>query len=95
MSDYHSYNGTTLANSAYAITFSPNTVDSRPKTPSGLIVAQAAQTKAGWLPQVLVDKAIVWEGEPEEDGDAAVGAANARIVEAIKRMFQLVAPGQS
>lgn len=78
----------TVAGSSYGITVSPQQAEARPKTPSGLIVTQAVQTKDGWLGQVIVDKTIVWESAPAEAGDAAVGAANSRVVEVFKSMFQ-------
>jgi len=79
-----------VSGSSYGITFSPDTSETRPRTPSGLIVTQAVQTKDGWLGQVIVDKEIVWESEPGDGGEAAVGAANRRVVEAFRQMFQPV-----
>lgn len=89
------YSYGTLAGSSYGITISPTPADTRPKTPAGLIVTQAVQTRDGWLGQVIVDKQIVWESGPDEDGEAAVGAANARVVDVLRRLFQTAdAPDQ-
>lgn len=77
----------TLSGSTYGFTVSPETSDTKPKTPAGLIVTQAVQTRDGWLGQVIVDKEIVWESAPEEDGGAAVKAANGRVVDVLKALF--------
>lgn len=77
----------TVAGSSYGISVSPEQESSRPKTPAGLFVTQAVQTKDGWLGQVIVDKTIVWEGDPEPDGEDAIRAANAHVVEALKALF--------
>ncbi len=82
--------GTTTAGSTYGITISPTQAETRPKTPAGLVVTQAVQTRDGWLGQVIVDKDIVWESPAQDDGEGAVKAANARVVEAFKQLFQLV-----
>jgi hypothetical protein len=82
----------TVAGSSYGITLAPDRGDERPKTPAGLIVTQAVQTKDGWLGQVIVDKTIVWESAPDEDGEGAVKAANARVVEVIRRLFESATP---
>ena len=82
----------TTAGSSYGITISPSTNDERPRTPSGLIVTQAVQTRDGWLGQVIVDKGIVWESAATRDGDDAIQAANRRVVQAFKVLFgQLLA----
>lgn len=77
----------TVTGSSYGITISPEQADTRPKTPAGLIVTQAVQTKDGWLGQVIVDKEIVWEGDPQPEGEDAIQAANARVVQAFKALF--------
>lgn len=59
----------------------------RPKTPSGLIVTAAVQTKEGWLGQVIVDKEIVFESGACDEADAAVEIANKRVVDAVKALF--------
>lgn len=89
MSTYSTTYGT-LSGSSYGITVSPETAERTPKTPSGLIVTQAVQTREGWLGQVIVDKEIAWESTPEADGEDAIQAANGRVVEAFKQLFQLV-----
>jgi len=77
----------TINGSTYGMTLSPESAETRPRTPAGLIVTQAVQTKDGWLGQVIVDKEIVWEGDAESDGDEAVRAANARVVQAFKALL--------
>jgi len=82
----------TVSGSSYGLTLAPQTADEKPKTPSGLIVTQAVQTRHGWLGQVIVDKTIVWESTPWGDGDAAIKAANIRVVEAVTQLFQSTNP---
>lgn len=78
----------TLTASNYGFTISPSTTDHKvPKAPSGLVVTQAVQTKDGWLGQVIVDKEIVWEGAAEEDGEDAIQAANAKVVQVFRALF--------
>lgn len=77
----------TLTGSNYGITLSPGNDTGVPRTPSGLIVTQAVQTKDGWLGQVIVDKEIVWEGAAAKTGDAAIREANARVVGVFKALF--------
>lgn len=84
------YAYSTTAGSSYGITISPETAEKRPRPPSGLIVTQAVQTRDGWLGQVIIDQTIVWESSPHEDGEEAVQAANGRVVDAFKKLFQLV-----
>lgn len=86
MSTYAS--NTTLTGSSYGITFTPETSHERPKTPSGLVVTQAVQTKEGWLGQVIVDKEIVWESDAEHHGEDAIRSANERVVEAFRDLFR-------
>lgn len=67
------------------------------KTPTGIIVTRSVETKDGWVGQIIVDKTIVWESEPLEDGDdqkyestgqrQAVKAANERVIGALTRLF--------
>lgn len=66
------------------------------KTPAGLLVTRAVQTKAGWVGQILVDKTIIWEGpaqtssSPDDDEDlssAAVKEANWRVVNALRGLL--------
>lgn len=81
----------TLTSSSYGISISPLTAEARPKTPGGLVVTQAVQTKDGWLGQVIVDKEIVWESEAFNDGEEdsldAVQAANAKVVQVFRALF--------
>lgn len=85
MGNYSTY-GTISTNGA-TITLDPQISDTRPKTPSGLIVTATAQVKDGWLGQVIVDKTIVWQSEPFASADAAVDAANRRVVERVAAWF--------
>lgn len=86
----NTYTYGTLTGSNYGITISPGEGEKAPKTPSGLIVTQAVQTKDGWLGQVIVDKEIVWESAAAEKGTDAIQAANTRVVQAFKTLFDLV-----
>ena len=66
------------------------------KTPSGILVTRAVETKDGWVGQIIVDKTIVWESEPIQDHpevtrDAqreATRAANDRVVARMTEMFR-------
>lgn len=78
----------TLSGSSYGFAITPQTAGEKPTTPPGLIVTQAVQTRHGWLGQVLVDKQIAWESDPWGDGDAAVKAANIRVVEALTQLLR-------
>lgn len=82
----------TMTGSTYGISLVPDANESKPKTPPGLIVTQAVQTRDGWLGQVIVDKAIVWESPAAEDGDDAIQAANTRVVEALRALFAEATP---
>lgn len=77
----------TVTGSSYGITLSPTIDETRPRTPAGLIVTQAVQTKDGWLGQVIIDKEIVWESAAEDDGDDAIQAANAQVVQVFRALF--------
>jgi hypothetical protein len=77
----------TISTNGATITLSPEVRDTRPKTPAGLIVTATAQTKEGWLGQVIVDKTIVWESGAFRNSEDAVDAANRRVVEAVKNWF--------
>jgi hypothetical protein len=80
---------TTLATNGVTFSLSPQVGEYRdkPKTPSGLIVTAAVQTKEGWLGQVIVDKEIVFESGACDNADAAVEIANKRVVDVIKALF--------
>lgn len=82
----------TTAGSTYSITIDPTMGTERPKTPAGLIVTRAVETKDGWLGQVLVDKEIVHEEGPYDDGEPAIRAANRCVVETVKGLFGWAAP---
>lgn len=82
----------TISTNGATITLSPEVRDTRPKTPAGLIVTATAQTKEGWLGQVIVDKTIVWESSAFRDSESAVDAANRRVVDAVKDLFRDTAP---
>lgn len=77
----------TITGSNYGITISPSTAETKPKTPAGLVVTQAVQTKEGWLGQVVVDKEIVWESEAYDDSEDAIQDANAQVVDVFKALF--------
>lgn len=76
----------TSAGSTYSLSLSPTEGD-RPRTPSGLIVTRAVETRDGWLGQILVDKEIVYQGDPHEGGDDAIKEANSLVVSAVKGLF--------
>lgn len=86
MSDLNYAYGTT-AGSTYSISVSPTVGTERPRTPSGLIVTRAVETKDGWMGQVLVDKEIVFQGDACEDGEDAIKEANALVVSVVKGLF--------
>jgi hypothetical protein len=89
-----------MSNSAYGTiatngnTFVLSTSDgSRPaKTPPGLIATNAVQTQGGWLGQVIVDKVIVFETAGCSNADDAIDAANQRVVDVIRSLFEAPAP---
>ena len=82
----------TVSGSSYGLTVAPARNDEKPRTPPGLIVTQAVQTRDGWLGQVVVDKTITWESDPCADGDDAVQEANGRVVEAFRQLFRPADP---
>lgn len=57
------------------------------KTPAGILVTRAVETKAGWVGQIILDKDIVWESEPKHKSDEAVMDANDRVVDKLRRLF--------
>lgn len=77
----------TIATSGNGITIAPDTKHEKPKTPSGLIATQAVQIMDGWVGQVIVDKTIVFQTEPQSNPDDAIDAANKRVVTAIRSLF--------
>jgi hypothetical protein len=83
-------NSYTLVSSGNGLTVSTDTDRARPRTPEGLIVTTCAQTKAGWVGQIIVDKEIVWEGQAWSgsggSGDA-IDHANRTLVHVIKQLF--------
>lgn len=78
----------TITGSSYGITIAPGTGTERPKTPAGLLVTQAVQTKDGWLGQVIVDKEIIWESDAEDEGEDAIKSANECVVEVLRALFR-------
>ena len=66
------------------------------RTPSGILVTRAVETKGGWVGQIIVDKTIVWESEPIQDHPEvtknaqreATEAANDRVVARMTEMFR-------
>jgi hypothetical protein len=61
----------------------------RVHTPKGLLVTRAVEMASGWIGQIIVDKAIVWESDPHEDERDAVNEATARVVEKLKALFAI------
>jgi hypothetical protein len=58
-----------------------------PLTPSGLLVTRAVETKEGWRGQIIVDKNIVFESEPQDEQSDALAAANDRVVTKLATIF--------
>lgn len=78
----------TISTSASGMTLNPERRDERPKTPPGLIVTTAVETKDGWLAQIIVDRAIVFEKLLDwGDADDAIEEANSRVVRAFRDLF--------
>lgn len=65
------------------------------RTPGGLVTTRAIEVKDGWVGQVIIGKAIVWQSDPvsqsEEDEvrpeTAAVQLANARVIDRLTGLF--------
>lgn len=58
-----------------------------PNPPRDLVAVTAVQTSAGWLGQNLVNGDIVWESTPFQEKEAALKAANARVISRIRKLF--------
>lgn len=56
-------------------------------TPKGLLITRSVETKEGWVGQIIVDKAIVWESAPMEDQHDASAEATSRVVARLKKLF--------
>ena len=56
-------------------------------TPKGLVVTRAVQMKDGWVGQIIIDKAIAWEGEPQEEEREATQQATQRVVDRLRTIF--------
>lgn len=56
-------------------------------TPKGLLVTRAIQMRSGWVGQIIIDRAIVWEGTPVEDEQSATQAATQRVVDRLRAIF--------
>lgn len=82
----------TTAGSSYTLSIGAHSTNSTPSTPSGLIVTAAAVTMQGWFGQVFVDKVIVWESAPQKTSEAAVRAANRKVIETVQGMFGWTGP---
>lgn len=70
------------------------TESDRVKTPQGLVVTRAVEMASGWVGQIIVDKAIVWESIPQTDERDAVQEATSRVVERLKSLFAEVTDGE-
>ena len=82
----------TLSGSNYTLTIPTEEGDRAPRSPDGLIVTRAVETRDGWIGQVYVDKSIVWEGLPllgEDAAEHAVQAANTQVVKAVTHLFEM------
>ena len=56
-------------------------------TPKGLLVTRAVQMQEGWVGQIIVDKAIVWQGSAQEEEKDAIQEATSRVVDRLKLLF--------
>lgn len=70
------------------ITFAPAGSPQPSSAPKGLIVTRAIETKDGWVGQIIVAEAIVWESEPTKKPHQAERAATGRVIERIKSLFE-------
>ena len=57
-------------------------------TPKGLLVTRAIELQEGWVGQIIIDKSIVWQGNPRDDEKEAVQEATSRVVDRLKFLFQ-------
>ena len=76
----------TYATSNNGVALIPTDAD-RVKTPAGLVVTRAVETKSGWVGQIIVDKSIVWESQGAGDEREALQDANTRVVDRLKSLF--------
>lgn len=83
-----STNTYTIATTGTSIALNPSEGSRPAATPSGLIVTRAVETKAGWVGQIIVDKEILWQGEPTRHAMDAQEEANYRVVQRIKKLFR-------
>jgi hypothetical protein len=66
---------------------------STPKdAPEALVHTRAVETKAGWIGQVIIGGAIVWEslamgGDADTGGRAAQQAANTKVIQVFTDLF--------
>ena len=57
------------------------------RTPKGMLVTRAVETKEGWLGQLIIDKEIVYQSEPMLDSNDAMAEVNTRVIERLKQLF--------
>ena len=57
-------------------------------TPKGMLVTRAIELQEGWVGQIIIDKSIVWQGNPRDDEKEAVQEATSRVVDRLKFLFQ-------
>jgi hypothetical protein len=62
-------------------------VSERNDTPKGLLVTRAVEVKDGWVGQIIVDKAIVWQGAEMEKQCDAVEQATEKVVVRLRKLF--------
>src|SRR3954447_24458340 len=78
------YASTTATN---GIMFAPAGSPPPAGAPKGLIVTRAIETRDGWVGQIIVAEAIIWESEPTKKAHQAERAATRRVIERIKNLF--------
>lgn len=57
------------------------------RTPKGMLVTRAVETQDGWLGQLIIDKEIVFQGQPQEDSADAMADVNGRVIDRLKQLF--------
>lgn len=57
------------------------------KAPQGLIVTRAVETKEGWVGQIIVDEAIIYETSPYDSAERAEKLATKRVIDRIKKLL--------
>ena len=70
----------TISSNGYGISLTPSSTEKPASTPAGLIVTRAVEVQAGWVGQLLVDKAIIKETAPQEEAADALQDINQHLV---------------